>query len=97
MTQNEQRNRLIADGWKESTSPFWREEPCFYHLSRTKTVILLKGDDGKTKEDYFLWKHDVQETPDFLDSEQFEVRRYKLHHSMNDLLWHNYGDRKIVH
>lgn len=27
------------------------------------------------------------------DQERVEIRRYRLHHSMNALLWHDHGDR----
>lgn len=89
--------RLKADGWTESSEPFWRQEPCFYDLTRTKTVLLIRDEAGRVDERHFLWKFDWQPLPDYLSAAQVEVRRYKLHHSMNALLWHDYGDRKIVH
>ena len=92
------REALLAAGWSEAAHPFWRDEaPCFYDLTKTKTVILFRDDDGNVDESLYFWKYEWQEVPDFLDADAIQVRRYKLHHSMNDLLWHDYGDRKIVH
>lgn len=92
------RDQLLAAGWTESTEPFWRDEnPCFYDLTLTKTVLLFADDSGDINEQHYFWKFDAQPRPEFIPSDQVQVRRYKLHHSMNALLWHDYGDRKIVH
>ena len=94
---SDQRDKLIANGWRESDNPFWLEEPCFYDLSKMKTVLLFRNSDGRSSEDHYFWKYEWQVLPEFLDADNIELRRYKLHHSMNALLWHDYGDRKIVH
>lgn len=94
--RNKLRERLIADGWRESRERFWLEEPCFYDLTTTKTVLLFPVIDDVDAALYY-WKYDWCEVPEYLDPTSVEVRRYKLHHSMNALLWHDYQDRKIVH
>lgn len=92
------RDQLIAEGWRESTDAFWRDEnPCFYDLSLIKTVLLFCGNGGAIDETRFFWKFESQPLPDFVNASHVEVRRYKLHHSMNALLWHDHGDRKILH
>jgi hypothetical protein len=93
----ELRNRLISDGWRESNQPFWREEPCFYDLAVVKTVLLFRDIQGNVVDDDFFWKYESQTLPSYLDATEVIIRRYNLHHSMNALLWHDHGDRKIVH
>ncbi|MCA9449617.1 MAG: hypothetical protein KC931_21025 [Candidatus Omnitrophica bacterium] len=90
-------HRLCDEGWWESLEPFWQQEPCFYDLGTIKTVLLFRDDAGQVDEDHYFWKFESQDCPEFLDAEKVVVRRYKLHHSMNALLWHDHGDRKIVH
>lgn len=90
--------RLLEDGWHLSTDSFWESIPCFYDLGIVKTVILFKmqWDGSSTRTCYaehFYWKHGGHDLPDFL--EPVEIRRYKLHHSMNALLWHDHGDRPL--
>lgn len=89
--------KLKADGWHKSNQPFWLEEPCFYDLSLTKTVLLFPGAEENPEQTLFFWKYDWHEMPDYLNADRVEIRRYKLHHSMNALLWYDYGDRRIVH
>lgn len=92
------RERLKTDGWSESFVPFWRDDdPCFYDLTLTKTVLLFLDQNGQVIADHFFWKFESQELPDYINVAHVEVRRYELHHSMNALQWHDYGDRKIVH
>jgi hypothetical protein len=92
------RDRLKSEGWNESSDEFWKDEnPCFYDLTLTKTVLIFRNEHGQSSPQTFFWKFESQELPDFMDPEHAEVRRYKLHHSMNALLWHDYGNRKIVH
>ena len=89
---------LLQSGWRESTQPFWKDEnPCFYDLSRTKTVLLFRDEAGNVDDGHYFWMSESQEIPGFISPQDVVVRRYKLHHSMNALLWHDYGDRKIVH
>lgn len=90
-------DRLLADDWWESREPFWREDPCFYDLGTIKTVLLFRGNDGRVVEGHYFWKYESHNLPGYLDANKVVVRRYKLHHSMNALLWHDHGDRKIVH
>ena len=90
---------LIADGWDAATERFWDEPACFYDLSTVKTVLLfLTGEDVEKQQRYFntyYWKYGSHDLPDYLDATVVEIRRYKLHHSMNDLLWYDHGDRGI--
>lgn len=99
MDHAEEYRQLLQDnGWSESHEPFWlNENLCFYDLSQTRTVILIRDEDGSVDANAYFWKFESQPLPDFIDPANVEVRRYKLHHSMNALLWHDYGDRKIVH
>ena len=90
------RSRLVGEGWRESRERFWTEEPCFYDLATIKTV-LIPWDSGMSADESFFWKYESHPLPDFLDGKDVQVRRYKLHHSMNALLWYDHGDRKIAH
>ena len=92
-----QRDQLLATGWRHEITPFWEEDPCFYDLSTIKTVLLSRNADGHPDVHDYFWKYDVQKRPPFIDDADAQVRRYKLHHSMNALLWYDHGDRKIVH
>lgn len=59
-------------------------------------MLLFKNADGSVNETLYFWKHHDQPLPSYLNSDQVELRRYKLHHSMNDLLWHNHEDFEIL-
>lgn len=88
---------LRADGWKVAIEPFWEAAPCFYDLGTVKTVILFKHGQPSER-DYLIeyyWKLGAHELPDYVDHHLVELRRYKLHHSMNALLWHDHGDRTL--
>lgn len=90
--------QLHDAGWSSSGEPFWRDEnPCSYDLTVTKAVLLFRDENGDIDEQQYFWKYESQSLPDFIEPHDVQVRRYKLHHSMNALLWHDYGDRKIVH
>jgi hypothetical protein len=89
--------RLCDDRWEPATERFWELAPCFYDLGMVKTVILFRGlQDGSSPGcDYanvFYWKHGPHDLPEYLEPASVEIRRYKLHHSMNGLLWHDHGD-----
>ena len=89
---------LCDDGWKPDTDCFWATTPCFYDLGMIKTVILFKleGDaSGCMYAEVFYWKHGEHKLPAYLEHANVEVRRYKLHHSMNALLWHDHGERPL--
>ncbi len=87
-------NQLLNDGWKSSHKPFWEEEPCFYDLGTIKTVILFfKIDEPEQTsrfEGVYSWRYGDHDPPEYLPTTAIEVRRYKLHHSMNALLWHDH-------
>ena len=85
---------LCDDGWKADTSYFWESTPCFYDLGKVKTVLLFKVEDGQYAK-VFYWKHGGHNLPEYLQQADVEIRRYKLHHSMNALLWHDHGDRPL--
>lgn len=87
---------LCADDWKPASECFWEAKPCFYDLSAVKTVILFRtGNDCRPYAEVYYWKHGPHGLPEYLDAATAEIRRYKLHHSMNDLLWHDHGDRPL--
>jgi len=88
---------LCDDGWRPSTERFWEATPCFYDLSLVKTVILFPLSDARAGQyaEVFYWKFGGHAVPQYLAQVTVEIRRYKLHHSMNDLLWHDHGDRPL--
>src|SRR6187431_1240144 len=88
--------RLCDDGWQPSTERFWETAPCFYDLGLVKTVILFRV--GNAISDHcgvFYWKLGGHDLPAYLAKAEAEIRRYKLHYSMNALLWHAHGDRPL--
>jgi hypothetical protein len=91
--------RLCESGWSPSTERFWNSAPCFYDLGTVKTVILFKSVHVAAAEshyaDVYYWKYGGHNLPDYLEPALVEVRRYKLHHSMYALLWHDHGDRPL--
>jgi hypothetical protein len=90
--------RLLDDGWLASSERFWEAVPCFYDLGRVKTVILFPVETEASAGEFaevFYWKHGGHNLPDYLERTKVEIRRYKLHHSMNALLWHDHGDRPL--
>jgi hypothetical protein len=94
------RQRLCDEGWNSATEPFWESVPCFYDLGKVKTVILFRvAQEGSfSNSDYHevhFWKHGRHDLPKYLESMNVEIRRYKLHHSMNALLWHDHGNRPL--
>jgi len=95
--QSEWHGHLSVDGWKAATDCFWNEAPCFYDLGMVKTVILFKaGSNVPSNSGYepvFYWKYGSHDVPEYLAHARVEIRRYRLHHSMNALLWHDHGDR----
>jgi hypothetical protein len=65
-----------------------------------KTVLLFKSAEaerlaGGAYEDVFYWKHGGHDLPSYLEPKSVEIRRYRLHHSMNALLWHDHGSRPL--
>jgi hypothetical protein len=95
--QSEWHQRLTGDGWKASVECFWNGVPCFYDLGTIKTVILFVASPGSASvsgyDATFYWKYGLHDLPDYLAQERLEIRRYRLHHSMNALLWHDHGER----
>jgi hypothetical protein len=91
-------DRLCEDGWHPATERFWEAVPCFYDLGTVKTVILfiLKHNAGVWEyAEVYYWKLGGHDSPEYLDQAEVEIRHYKLHHSMNDLLWHDHGERPL--
>jgi hypothetical protein len=89
---------VVIHGWHVATDRFWDAIPSFYDLGTVKTVILTKAEDaagGPSSADVFYWKHGRHNLPEYLSNANVELRRYKLHHSMNALLWHDHGDRPL--
>jgi hypothetical protein len=63
-----------------------------------KTVILFLVERNAPVREYaevLYWKHGGHHLPEYLGEGNVEIRRYKLHHSMNALLWHDHGDRPL--
>lgn len=90
--------RLCNDGWKAETDRFWESTPCFYDLGMVRTVLLPKVMQAAAECDSagtFYWKPGAHHLPDYLEPANVEIRHYKLHHSMNALLWHDHGDRPL--
>ena len=92
--------RLTNAGWTASTDYFWNDIACFYDLGLVKTVILFKTEehDSSSRTEYapvYYWKYGSHKLPEYVDQASCEIRRYKLHHSMNALLWHDHGDRPL--
>src|SRR3712207_2723928 len=89
--------RLCEDGWRSATERFWEAAPCFYDLGQVKTILLLREGDAPAAAyaAVYYWKFGGHGPPEYLDGAGVEVRRYKLHHSMNALLWHDHGDRPL--
>lgn len=94
--------QLIDDGWVSATEPFWDRAACFYDLGTVKTVILVKRPGGAAsvgqggdRAEPFYWRYGPHGLRAYVPAAAVELRRYKLHHSMNDLLWHDHGDRPL--
>ncbi len=88
--------QLSDDGWKADKDRFWDSTPCFYDLAMIKTVILVHRNDGTKNGEFgevYYWKYGRHDLPEYLNNANVEIRRYKLHHSMNALLWYDHGDR----
>jgi hypothetical protein len=89
--------RLCDDGWWPATERFWEATPCFYDLGLVKTVILFLVSDSPARDytNVFYWRYGAHVLPPYLAHANVEIRRYKLHHSMNALLRHDHGDRPL--
>jgi hypothetical protein len=91
--------QLCNDGWNAATECFWDATPCFYDLGKVKTVLLFRVANapasGPRYADVYYWKHGSHDPPEYLKETGVELRQYKLHHSMNALLWYDHGDRGV--
>jgi hypothetical protein len=89
--------QLCGDGWRPASEPFWETPPCFYDLGTVKTVILFFVDEasGRRYHQVYYWRYGGHDVPEYVRQANVERRRYKLHHSMNALMWQDHGDRPL--